>query len=296
MKKYILFLAVLGLAATAASAQDAPTAPEKDKKIIIKFKDGKWDTTYVDLAEEDEIDDEESDSDMDDFKKDMKELKDELSKIKPKKKGIDKSYFYIDLGFNSLMQNGGLNLTGKNAPMSLNQGNSFGWGFSWARSENLIAQKLRFQYGLGFEFNNYSFRRDSSVSIAGDSINFVGAAAGLVKNRLNVNYLTIPLMLQFSSNPYKMSKSFNISAGAELGIRLGKMNTRQEYSLPNETKQTVMTSGGFNAAPWKLSLLGRVGYGKMDVMVRYSLTTLFEQYVNTNPDVTPVMAGVSFRF
>lgn len=227
----------------------------------------------------------------------MKELKDELSKIKPKKKGIDKSYFYIDLGFNSLMQNGSLNLTGNNAPMSLNQGfNSFGWGFSWARSENLIAQKLRFQYGLGFEFNNYSFRRDSSISIAGDSTNFVGAAPGLVKNRLNVNYLTIPLMLQFSSNPYKMKKSFNISAGAELGIRLGKMNTRQEYTLPNETTQTVMTRGGFNASPWKLSLLGRVGYGKMDVMVRYSLTSLFEQNVNTNPNVTPVMAGVSFRF
>jgi len=297
MKKYVLFLAVLGLAATAASAQEK-TEPEKEPKIIIKYKDGKWDTTYVDnkSAEAEEESDEEFDSDMDDFKKDMKELKKELENIKPKKKGIDKNYFYIDLGFNSLLQNGSLDLTGKNAPLSLNQGfNSFGWGFSWARSENLIAQKLRLQYGMGFEFNNYSFRRDSTLMISGDSIAFGGAGAGLVKNRLNVNYINFPVLLQFSSNPYKMKRSFNVAVGAEIGFRLGKMNARQEYSLPNEVTQQVFTRGALNANPLKLSMIGRVGYGKTDLFMRYSITELFGQQVATNPNVTPVMAGISFR-
>lgn len=299
MKKYILFLAVLGLAATAASAQEK-TEPEKEKKIIIKYKDGKWDTTYVDnqAATEEEAEEEiDVDDDMADFKKDMKELKKELGNIKPKKKGIDKNYFYIDLGFNSLMQNGNLNLTGNNAPLSLNQGfNSFGWGFSWARSENLIAQKLRLQYGLGFEFNNYSFRRDSTLLISGDSVNFGGAGAGLIKNRLNVNYINFPVLLQFSSNPYKMKRSFNIAVGAEVGFRMGKMTARQEYSLANEVSQQVYTRGALNANPLKLSMIGRVGYGKTDLFMRYSITELFGQEVASNPNVTPVMAGVSFRF
>jgi len=298
MKKYLLLLAVLGLAATAASAQEK-TEPEKEPKIIIKYKDGKWDTTYVDSKSAEEIDEdemEELDSDMDEFKKEMKELKKELGNIKPKKKGIDKNYFYIDLGFNSLMQNGNLNLTGNNAPLSLNQGfNSFGWGFSWARSENLIAQKLRLQYGLGFEFNNYSFRRDSSIMIAGDSVNFGGAAAGLTKNRLNVNYINFPVLLQFSSNPYKMKRSFNVAVGAEIGFRMGKMNARQEYSFPNEVTQTVYTRGTLNANPLKISAIGRIGYGKTDLFMRYSITELFGQQVASNPNVTPVMAGISFR-
>lgn len=296
MKKYVLFLAVLGLAATAASAQEKP-ATEKEPKIIIKYKDGKWDTTYADTqsAEEDEID-VDIDSDMEEFKQDMKELKKELGNIKPKKKGIDKNYFYLDLGFNSLLQNGSLDLTGNNAPLSLNQGfNSFGWGFSWARSENLIAQKLRLQYGLGFEFNNYSFRRDSSITVAGDSVNFSGAGAGLVKNRLNVNYINFPVLLQFSSNPYKMKRSFNIAVGAEIGFRMGKMNARQEYSLANEVTQEVYTRGALNANPLKISMIGRVGYGKTDLFVRYSITELFGQQVASNPNVTPVLAGVSFR-
>ncbi len=302
MKKYILFLAVLGLAATAASAQEK-TEQAKEPKIIIKFKDGKWDTTYVDsqaaIEEDEEIELEielEMGSDMDEFKKDMKELKKELGNIKPKKKGIDKNYFNIDLGFNSLMQNGNLNLTGNNAPLSLNQGfNSFGWGFGWASSENLIAQKLRLQFGLGFEFNNYSFRRDSTLMIAGDSVNFGSAGAGLIKNRLNVNYINFPLLLQFSSNPYKMKRSFNIAVGAELGLRLGRMTARQEYNLSNEVAQDVYTRGALNANPLKISMIGRVGYGKTDLFLRYSISELFGQQVASNPNVTPVMAGVSFR-
>ncbi len=298
MKKYILFLVVLGLAATAASAQEK-TEQAKEPKIIIKFKDGKWDTTYVDsqaAIEEDEEIELEMGSDMDEFKKDMKELKKELGNIKPKKKGIDKNYFNIDLGFNSLMQNGNLNLTGNNAPLSLNQGfNSFGWGFGWASSENLIAQKLRLQFGLGFEFNNYSFRRDSTLMIAGDSVNFGSAGAGLIKNRLNVNYINFPLLLQFSSNPYKMKRSFNIAVGAELGLRLGRMTARQEYNLSNEVAQDVYTRGALNANPLKISMIGRVGYGKTDLFLRYSISELFGQQVASNPNVTPVMAGVSFR-
>jgi hypothetical protein len=298
MKKYILFLAVLGLAATAASAQEK-TEQAKEPKIIIKFKDGKWDTTYVDsqaAIEEDEEIELEMGSDMDEFKKDMKELKKELGNIKPKKKGIDKNYFNIDLGFNSLMQNGNLNLTGNNAPLSLNQGfNSFGWGFGWAISENLIAQKLRLQFGLGFEFNNYSFRRDSTLMIAGDSVNFGSAGAGLIKNRLNVNYINFPILLQFSSNPYKMKRSFNIAVGAELGLRLGRMTARQEYNLSNEVAQDVYTRGALNANPLKISMIGRVGYGKTDLFLRYSISELFGQQVASNPNVTPVMAGVSFR-
>ncbi len=298
MKKYLLILAVVGLAATAASAQEK-TETEKDKKMVIKFKDGKWDTTYVDRGTpEVDVDvDIDTDDDMDDFKNDMKELKKELENIKPKKKGIDKNYFYLDFGFNSLLQNGSTTLTGNNAPLSLNQGfNSFGWGFSWARSQNIIAQKLRLQYGLGFEFNGYSLRRDSSILISGDSVNFVGSGAGISRNRLNVSYVNFPVLLQFSSNPYKMKRSFNIAAGAELGIRMGKMHSNQTYNLANEVIQDVNTRGAFNANPIKLSLIGRVGYGKTDLFIRYSLTELFEQQVASNPNVTPVFAGLSFRF
>jgi opacity protein-like surface antigen len=298
MKKYFLLAGLLAIVATAAQAQESTPTKPSEKKMIIKFKEGKWDTTYVDRDNSDSESESESEfeSDMEEFKEDMKELKKELKNIKPKSKGVDKNYFYLDLGFNSLLQNGSLDLTGNNSPLSLNQGfNSFGWGFSWARSENIIAQKLRLQYGLGFEFNNYSLRRDSSIQIAGDTVGFTAAGAGLTRNRLNVNYINFPVLLQFSSNPYKMKRSLNIAIGGELGIRLGRMSSYQTYNLPNEVTQRVTTSGALNANPLKLSLIGRVGYGKTDLFVRYSLTELFEQNVNVNPNATPVMVGLSFR-
>lgn len=305
MKKFILTLSLVGLLFSIGQAQDTTSTESAEKKrMVIRYQDGKWDTTYVDakianakkeIKTEGEI--EQEDIESSDFRTEMKELRKELKEVKPKKRKIDKSVFLLDIGSNSFMQNGSLGLTGSNLAMRTENGlsKSVGWGFTFARSENLIAQKLRLMYGLGFEFNNYRLRDDSILNVRRDTVSFLNANQGLTLNTMHMSWINVPVMLQFSSNPYRKSKSFNLAVGAELGLRIGNLRTTQRYDLGNDIHQNVSTRGPQNTNPIKTSLVARAGYGKTDVFVRYGLTELFRQNVTGNPDAIPVMAGVSFR-
>ncbi len=308
MKNALSILVILGMTMTLANAQttpDAPAAPQSEKKkMVIKYQDGKWDTTYVETkksAPADEIKsdvEDEAEEAMNDLRSEMKDLKKELKEVKPKKKKVDKELFLIDIGANGFMQNGGLNLGGSSLPLRTENGlnKSIGWGFTFARTENLIAQKLRFQYGLGFEFNNYRLRDDSVLTTRRDTVFFAAPANGaLTRNTLHMSWINFPVMLHFTSNPYKRSRAFNLAVGAELGLRIGNLRNTQRYDLGNDIYQEVRTSGPQNTMPWKASLVARAGYGDVDVFVRYGITEMFRQNGPNNPSVNPVMAGVSFR-
>lgn len=301
MKQIILSAFALILSMPAAMAQT--TAPAEDSakktKMVIKYIDGKWDTTYVDSnapkAAKDSLANEDDEVS---FRDEFDELRKELKEIKPKKKKVDKSSFSLELGSNGFMQNGGFNLNGSNLALRTENGlnKSIGWGFTFNRSENLIREKLRFNYGLGFEFNNYRLRDDSILTTARDTVRFIAPTnPGLTRNTMHISWVNIPVMLQFTTNPYRQSKAFNIAVGAEFGVRIGNLRTAQRYELGNDTYQEVSTRGPQNTSFWKASLVARAGYGDVDLFVRYGITELFRQDVNINPGVTPVMAGLSFR-
>lgn len=305
MKRILLTTALLITVFGAALAQDAPSAPETKKKMVIKYIDGKWDTTYLDAssASKKEVPSE-AKTDMEDaaadLRTEMQELKKELKEVKPKKKKVEKSHFLVDIGANGFMNaNGSLTLTGNDRPLRTENAfnKSVGWGFTFSRSENLVAQKLRLQYGLGFEFNNYRLRENGILSASGDTVQFAAPMnANLTRNTMNVNWINVPVMIQFMSNPYRQNRSFNLSAGAEIGVRIGNLRSAQRYDLGNDVFTEVNTSGPLNSMPFKASLVARAGYGDVDVFVRYGLTDLFRQEAGVaNPTVRPVMAGVSFR-
>jgi hypothetical protein len=304
MKKIILTLSLVGLLFTTGQAQDTTKTENTEKpRMVIRYVDGKWDTTFVEAKKaspKDEIKsevEEEVEDEMSDFKAEMKELKKELKEVKPKKRKIDKSVFLVDIGSNGFMQNGNLTLNGNNQALRTENGlnKSVGWGFTFARSENLIAQKVRLMYGLGFEFNNYRLRDNSVLDVSKDTVAFFAANPGLTRNTMHMSWVNVPVMLQFSSNPYRKSKSFNLAVGGEFGLRIGNLSTTQRYDLGNDIYQNVNTRGPQNTNPIKASLVARAGYGKTDVFVRYGLTELFRQNVAGNPDAIPVMAGISFR-
>ena len=305
MKRILLSATVLILGMGSVWAQDAPAAPESKKKMVIKYIDGKWDTTYVEpnaSAKKQAPADASTELDIatEDFRAEMRDLKKELKEVKPKKKKVEKSHFLLDIGANGFMDaNGDFNLTGANRDLRTENAfnKSIGWGFTFSRSQNLVAQKLRLQYGLGFEFNNYRLRDNRILATSGDTVFFnAPMSPNLTRNSLHVNWVNVPIMLQFMSNPYRQSRSFNLSAGAELGVRLGNMSSRQRYDMGNDVFSEVSTTGPLNSAPFKASLVARAGYGDVDVFVRYGITDLFRQETGVaNPTVRPVMAGVSFR-
>jgi len=304
MKKIILTLSLVGLLFSIGQSQDTTSTENAEKpRMVIRYVDGKWDTTYMDSKRanpKEEIKghaENELEGETSDFNSEMKELRKELKEVKPKKRKIDKSAFLLDIGSNGFMQNGDLNLTGSNQALRTENGlsKSVGWGFTFARSENLIAQKVRLMYGLGFEFNNYRLRDDSLLNVRRDTVSFLSANPGLTRNTMHISYVNVPVMLHFTSNPYRKSKSFNLAVGAEFGLRIGNLRTIQRDDLGNDIYKEVSTRGPQNTNPIKASLVARAGYGKLDIFARYGLTELFRQNVAGNPDAIPVMAGISFR-
>ena len=116
---------------------------------------------------------------------------------------------------------------------------------------NLIKHYVNLKYGLGVELNNYRFKSAVSLNEGGnnpytsqniphpfifrDSISFS-------KNKLAADYVTIPFMLNFRTNPNSSSKGLSLSAGVSAGYlyssrnkqisdERGKKKNRGDYDL-----------------------------------------------------------------
>src|SRR5215467_12948349 len=85
---------------------------------------------------------------------------------------------------------------------------------------NVVQHIINLKYGLGLEWNNYyysdnrlHFQKNQTPVIILDS-----AYAYLDKNKLAVDYLTVPLMLNFNFTPDR-GRGFGVSAGVSAGLR-----------------------------------------------------------------------------
>ena len=99
---------------------------------------------------------------------------------------------------------------------------------------NLIKHYVNLKYGLGLELNNYRFKTALSLKEGGsnpydlsqninhpfifrDSISFS-------KNKLAADYVTIPFMLNFRTNPNNSDKGLSLSAGVSVGYLYSSRN------------------------------------------------------------------------
>jgi len=142
--------------------------------------------------------------------------------------------------------------------------------------------------GFGFNFNHYAF--ENNVSIKADT-SYIWASADTMKyrkNKLNVSYIRIPLMIEIntSKNP---DKNFHIAAGAEVAYRIHSV-TKQRFDV-DDKHYRVKQRDDFNLEPFTYGLCARVGYNNVTVYANYSLTRLFKK--NAGPQVYPVSVGIT---
>lgn len=151
---------------------------------------------------------------------------------------------------------------------------------------NLYKHIWNLKYGVGIEMFNFrfenpiSFRNGASDNIYIDNVNFS-------KNKLFVNYLTVPIQLNFHSNPYD-NKSFYASIGFSTGYLI-QSHTKQ---ISNERgKQKVY--GTFNLSNLRMATIGELGIGSIRLYGSLGLTNLFDkQYTYLN--VQPYAVGIRF--
>jgi hypothetical protein len=153
---------------------------------------------------------------------------------------------------------------------------------------NLIKHYVNLKYGLGLELNNYRFKNDISFNEGGpnpfnpsqiishpfvfrDSVN-------LSKNKLAADYVTIPLMLNFRTNPNYSDKGISISAGVSMGYLYSSRNKQKSDARGKERNR-----GDYDLEQWKFSYVGELGLGPVHLYGSYSPESIFKNDLNFTP-------------
>jgi hypothetical protein len=215
---------------------------------------------------------------------------------KRKKSNQSSNWFQVDLGFNNLIDEtvytspevtSVLRATPSTpapteADLKLRTGKSVNvnvWIFM--QKVNVVKHILNLKYGIGLELNNYrykapiSFKDASPAYIIRDSISFS-------KNKLAVDYVTVPLMLTISPSG---RNGFSISGGMSVGYRYSARNKQISDSRGKEKER-----GDFGLNPWKMAVVGDIGWSSLRFYGSYSLTSLYEKGLK----MTPYSVGLRF--
>lgn len=150
---------------------------------------------------------------------------------------------------------------------------------------NLISHVVNLKYGLGLEMYNFrydtrlSFRKEPQPFVFNDSISFS-------KNKLYVEYLTVPFMLNFNTTP-DSRRGLSFSAGVSAGYLLGSRN-KQISSERGKQKYKA----DFDFEPWRLAAVGEIGLGPVRLYGTYSLNRLQKDI--TRVEQYPYAVGLRF--
>lgn len=221
---------------------------------------------------------------------------DERSKREQKKEDSDFEFWDgMDLGVNGLMTyDNQVAMPSGLEPMDLNYAKSyvFGWNM-WQKNIHIYRNNVNLGTGLGLSWYHYNLRGSYSFPANVDYTFPVADSLAYSKNRLNIAYANIPLFLEFNTNNEDASRSFHIAVGAQAGYNVFKNKVKQKYELDGRTYKRKIKDD-YNVNPFKIDLIGRIGYGNFSLFATYSLTPLFE--ANKGPRLYPFTAGISLDF
>ncbi len=215
-------------------------------------------------------------------------------------KNISTNWWIFDLGFANFRDqtnyplaqaSGYLKQVGSSAKVdantnTLNTGKSSNFNlWFFMQKLNISQHKLNLKYGIGLEM--YNFRYDRSLSYRKDPNPYAYTdTIGFSKNKLFVEYLTVPFMLNFNSNPDK-KRSFSLSAGVSAGYLISSRNKQISAERGKQKSQ-----GDFNLNPWRLAAVGEIGLGPVRLFGSYSFNRLHKDA--TQIEQYPYSVGIRF--
>ncbi len=209
---------------------------------------------------------------------------------KGKKEKYDGHWGGFDLGVNGFLdENFEINTPDGYEYLDLKMEKSINVGLNiFEQNFNLIDENLGLTTGLGLEWNNYRFKNNAVISDLDTLAGYLDIMENpkFTKSKLVTSYLTLPLVLEFQTNSFSKLNSFHIGVGVLSGLRIG---THTKLVDENDKKDKDHGSTAMN--PFKLELMARVGWGKLNVYGKYSLTQLFKE--NRGPEVYPFAIGIT---
>jgi Outer membrane protein beta-barrel domain len=159
---------------------------------------------------------------------------------------------------------------------------------------NLIKKNVNLKYGLGVELNNYRYKsniayrenglkpntgmQSNDAFVFRDSISYS-------KNKLAADYVTIPVMLNFSTTPRHNRQTVSFSVGVSGGYLYSQRN--KQVSDQHGKKKN---KGDYDLEKFKYSYIAEVGVGPVRFYGSYSPRSIYERDL----DMRPYNFGIRF--
>ena len=160
---------------------------------------------------------------------------------------------------------------------------------------SLFKNYVNLKYGLGIELNNYryksavSYKENGTIPYSGGlqtSNAFVFRdSIGFSQNKLAADYLTVPFMINFNTNPYSSNKGLNISVGVSGGYLYSQRNKQESNERGKEKNK-----GEYDLEKFKFSYVAELGLGPVRLYGSYSPKSIYENSLDMRPYT------VGFRF
>ncbi len=159
------------------------------------------------------------------------------------------------------------------------------------KSVPITKKALGLATGAGLQWNSFALTdnvnlyEDESGVMQAETID--PAVMDYKKNKLNMAYLTIPLIVELQI-PLGKEKIY-ISGGVTGSLRLWSKQ-KQKY-FENDVKMKNKVLDDFQLTPFRYGTTFRIGYGDVGLFANYELTSLFKN--NTGPELYPITVGIT---
>jgi Putative auto-transporter adhesin, head GIN domain/Outer membrane protein beta-barrel domain len=203
----------------------------------------------------------------------------------------------FEIGFNQLLVKDKIstNIPAGYDFLELNSGKSINVNINlFSHDFPLYKRYLMFTTGIGLTLNNYRFSSDKTLlsdtnrTVAAYDYDKNNERINYKKNKLAVNYITIPLLLQFNSR-LEFNKSIHFAAGLLFSY---KYNSHLKLVYTEDgNKEKSKRHDEFNIDPFRFDATFRIGYQSYTLYASYALNTLFKE--NRGPSLHPFQIGIN---
>jgi hypothetical protein len=250
---------------------EAPEAPEElsDEEIEVEV-----------------MGDEDSDTD--------KEIR--IKKVKKPKYKADKysRWAGLNLGFNQLRNSEDFSaLEGAGEIWDNKIWGSRTWNINlFEYSLSIVKRHILLTTGVGFEFRNYSFKKDFDLVYTGEFIEPQLTTFDYSKNKLHASYVQVPLLLEFNTSS-KPKKGLYLAGGVIGGYKMNS-SMDQEYEFAGqEIEKEIEDNNGFNLNDYQLMGTLRFGINRITFIGNFDLLPVFEEGKSITGDgISNVSFGV----
>lgn len=235
MKKLIAIAIVSLLGSTALAQNEPDTLTIKVGNRTIIIQNGEDEDIVISNGEIDSLE---------------REIEEEFEFDHPKKKKSEPNWSGLEVGVNTFV-NSSYSPDFPNAPfLEIDPSKSWNWNLNFMDGKlNIIPGYVGITSGLGLNVTNFSFRNNYVYNYTPSSITAsMDTLANYSKNKLRMTYLTVPLLLEFTTNRSE-GNNFYLNAGLVGGVKLISKLKRESDTDGYERK--FSEKGDYGVNPFK---------------------------------------------